>query len=105
MLSLLEDGPYSKLKAKQKVATLLNWLGPDAYKLYNDELDFAGKDKNDLQDVIDVFDNHFKPQQNMIHAWYRIGSLFSNSCKSQTQFMYLARQCEFTKIKLSSSYS
>ena len=36
----------------------------------------------------------------MIHAWYRIGSLFSNSCKSQTQFMNnlkeLARQCEFT---------
>ena len=55
MLTLLEDGPYSKLEAKQKVATLLNWLGPDAYKLYNDELYFAGKDKNDLQDVIDVF--------------------------------------------------
>ena len=48
MLSLLEDGPYSKLEAKQKVATLLNWLGPDAYKLYNDDLDFADKDKNDL---------------------------------------------------------
>ena len=36
----------------------------------------------------------------MIHAWYRIVSLFSNSCKSQTQFMYnlkeLARQYEFT---------
>ena len=100
MLSLLEDGPYSKLEAKQKVATLLNWLGPDAYKMYNDELDFPGKDENDLQDVIDVFENHFKPKQNMIHAWYRIGSLFSNSCKSQTQFMYnlkeLARQCEFT---------
>ena len=50
--------------------------------------------------MIDVFENHFKPQQNMIHAWYRIGSLFSNSCKSQTQFMYnlkkLYRQCEFT---------
>ena len=48
VLSLLEDSPNSKLKAKQKVATLLNWLGPDAYKLYNNELDFAGKDKNDL---------------------------------------------------------
>ena len=77
VLSLLEDGPYSKLEAKQKVATLLNWLGPDAYKLYNDELDFTGKDKNGLRDVIDVFENHFKPQQIMIHAWYRIGSLFS----------------------------
>ena len=100
MLSLLEDGPYSKLEAKQKVATLLSWLGPNVYKLYNDELDFAGKDKSKLQDVIDVFENHFKPQQNIIHASYRIGSLFSNSCKSQTEFMYnlkeLARQCEFT---------
>ena len=37
VLSLLEDGPYSKLEAKQKVATLLNWLGPYAYKLCNDK--------------------------------------------------------------------
>ena len=48
VLSLLEDGLHSKLKAKQNIAAWLNRLGPDAYKLYNDELDFAGKDKNDL---------------------------------------------------------
>ena len=29
VLSLLKDGPYSKLEAKQKVAILLNWLGSD----------------------------------------------------------------------------
>ena len=45
VLSLLEDGPYSKLEAKQKVATLLNWLGPDAYQLYNDEFFLLAKTK------------------------------------------------------------
>ena len=31
---LLEDGPYSDLSEKQKVVTLLNWLGWTAYKLH-----------------------------------------------------------------------
>ena len=33
--SLLEDGPYSSMSRKQKVATLLNWLGRAAYQPYD----------------------------------------------------------------------
>ena len=34
--SLLDDGPYSELSGKQKVATVLNWLGTPAYQLHDE---------------------------------------------------------------------
>ena len=34
--SLLEDGPYSDLSEKQKVATVLNWLRWAAYQLHKE---------------------------------------------------------------------
>ena len=98
--SLLEDGPYSSMSGKQKVATLLNWLGRATYQLY-DEFDCTGADRNNLSDVLDRFEAYFRPQHNMIHAWYRIETTFSDSeVKTQSEFMYklkdLAKQCEFT---------
>ena len=96
--SLLEDGPYSELSGKQKVATVLNWLGTATYQLH-DEFDYTGKDKNNLSDVLDRFEAYFRLQHNMIHAWYRIGTTFSDSHEIKT-FMYrlkdLASQCKFT---------
>ena len=76
-------------------------MGRAAYQLY-DEFDYAGADKNNLSDVLDRFEAYFRPQHNMIHVWYRIGTTFSNSdgITSQSKFMYrlkdLAQQCEFT---------
>ena len=99
--SLLKDGPYSKLSEKQKVAPVLNWLGRAAYQLH-DEFDYTGKDKDKLSDVLDQFETYFRPQHNMIHAWYQTGKTFSNSenITSQSEFMCrlkdLASQCEFT---------
>ena len=98
---LLEDGPYSDLNEKQKVVTLLNWLGQTAYQLHN-EFDYTGASKDRLADVLEKFNNYFKPQHNMIHAWYHIGTTFSDSTdiKTQSDFMYrlkdLTKQCEFT---------
>ena len=69
-----------------------------------DEFDYAGADKNNLSDVLDRFEAYFRPQHNMIHAWYRIGTTFSNSdgVTSQSEFMYklkdLAKQCKFTNL-------
>ena len=86
---LLEDGPHSDLSEKQKVATLLNWLGQTAYQLH-DEFDYTGASKDKLADVLKKFNNYFKPQDNMIHAWYCIGTTFSDSTdiKTQSDFMY-----------------
>ena len=69
--SLLDDGPYSELCGKQKVVTVLNWLGKSAYQLH-DEFDYTGKDKDKLSDILDKFETYFRPQHNMIHTWYRI---------------------------------
>ena len=99
--SLLEDGPYSELSGKQNVATVLTWLGTATYKLH-DEFDYTGKDKDKLSDVLDKFEAYFRLQHNMIHAWYRIGTTFSDTdeVKTQSDFMYrlkdLAKQCELT---------
>ena len=95
---LLEDGPYSELSGKQKVATVLNWLGTATYQLH-DEFDYTGKDKDKLPNVLDKFEAYFRPQHNMIHVWYRIGTTFSDTgeIKTQSDFMYrlkdLAKQC------------
>ena len=102
-MSLLDDGPYSKLSGKKKVATVLNWLGKAAYQLH-DEFNYAGADKDKLSDVLDRFEVYFRPQHNMIHAWYRIGTTSSGSSeiKTQSDFMYrlkdLAKQREFTNL-------
>ena len=40
--SLLEDGPYNELSGKQKVASVLNWLGTAAYQLH-DEFNYTDK--------------------------------------------------------------
>ena len=99
--SLLDDSPYSELSGKQKVATVLNWLGKATYQLHN-KFNYTGADKDKLSDVLDRFEAYFRPQHNMIHAWYRIGSTFShgNDIKTQSDFVYrlkdLASQCEFT---------
>ena len=88
------------MSGKQKVAMVYHWLGKSAYQLH-DEFDYTGKDKDLLADVLDKFEAYFRPQH-MIHAWYRIGTMFSDSNEIETQsdFMYrlkdLAKQCEFT---------
>ena len=99
--ALLDDGPYSELSGKQKVTTVLNWLGKAAYQLHY-EFNYTGADKDKLSDILDMFEVYFRPQHNMIHAWYRIRSMFSdsNDIKTQSDFMYrlkdLTSQCEFT---------
>ena len=100
-MSLLDDGPYSELSGKQKVATVLNWLGKAAYQ-HHDEFNYTGADKDKLFDILDRFEAYFRPQHYMIHAWYRIGNTFSdsNDIKTQSDFMYrledLTSQCKFT---------
>ena len=101
---LLEDGPYSGMAEKMKVATLQNWMTDRGQKIYKDELIFPEegenmKDKNKLKDVLDVFETHFTPLQSMIHSWYNLGALHSHHCKDQSEFMSklrnLAKDCGF----------
>ena len=81
--------------------TLLNWLDRTAYQLHN-EFDYIGASKDKLADILEKFNNYFKLQHNMIHAWCHNGTPFSDSTdiKTQSDFMCrlkdLAKQCEFT---------
>ena len=76
-------------------------MGKAAYQLH-DEFNYVGADKDKLSDVLDRSEAYFRPEHNIIHAWYRIGSTFSdsNEIKTQSDFMYwlkdFAIQCEFT---------
>ena len=98
---LLVEGPYSTMNTKMKVATLQNWMTDRGQKIFKDELIFPeGKERNKLEDVLDVFEAHFTPLQSMIHSWYNLGALHSHHCKDQSDFMSrlrnLAKECGFT---------
>ena len=59
---LLDIRAFSKLEESQKVATLQNWMLDKGQKIYKDELTFPeGKDKNKLEDVLNIFEAYFTP--------------------------------------------
>ena len=103
---LLVDGPYFTMNEKVKVATLQNWMTDRGQKIFKDELIFPEeegpnkKDREKLDDVLDVFEAHFTLLQSMIHSWYNLGALHSYHCKDQSDFMSrlrnLAKECGFT---------
>ena len=66
----------------------------------HDEFDYTVRDKDKLSDVLDRFEAYFRPQHNMIHAWYRIETTFRVCYKTQSDFVCrlkdIAKQCEFT---------
>ena len=48
------------MNTKMKVATLQNWMTDRGQKIFKDELIFPeGKERNKLEDVLDVFEAHF----------------------------------------------
>ena len=98
---LLVNGPYSEVSDKQKVGTLLNWMGSSHSKILKEDIIMAeDKSKDKLEDVLDAFQGYFRPSLGTILAWYNLGSLHSNSCRNQTEFMqrirHLAKECDFT---------
>ena len=71
-----------------KVAAILGWLGDKGFNLY-EAIDWEGigKNKQLYKEVLDAFEAHFKPCQTAMHSWYQLGSVYSNQCKNQTEFM------------------
>ena len=98
---LLVDGPYSELSDKQKVGTLLNWMGGSHSKILKEDIIMEDdKSKDKLEDVLDTFQGYFRPSSGTILAWYNLGSLHSNSCKNQTEFMQCIRHLARSAILL-----
>ena len=86
--TILMEGPYKSVQEMDKVAAILGWLGDKGFNLYEAiDWDGIGKDKQLYKEVLDAFESHFKPCQTAMHSWYQLGSVYSNQCKNQTEFM------------------
>ena len=86
--TILMEGPYKNVQEFDKVAAILGWLGDKGFNLY-EAIDWEGigKNKQLYKEVLDAFEAHFKPCQTAMHSWYQLGSVYSNQCKNQTEFM------------------
>ena len=97
---LLLEGQYSKCDEMDKVRTILNWLGPKSFEVYEDLAMEPGEDKKHCKDVFKAFECYFTPIQSLFQNWYQLGGLYSGSCKSQGDFMRrlreITKECSFT---------
>ena len=94
------DGQFKDSDNKVKVGCILNWLGDDAFLIY-DNLTFDDPAHKDLPDkVLDAFSNYLKPEMNVFHSWYTLGSIYSNQFKTQSDFynhlQCIAKECNFS---------
>ena len=86
--TILMERPYKNVQEFDKVAAILGWLGDKGFNLYEAiDWDSIGKNKQQYKEVLDAFEQHFKPCQTAMHSWYQLGSIYSNQCKTQTEFM------------------
>ena len=67
-------GQYEKCANGNKCGSILNWLGVEAYPIY-DNLSISEDDKKDPSMLLDAFECHFKPEQNIFQSWYALGSI------------------------------
>ena len=93
------DGQFKDSDNKIKVGCILNWLGDEAF-IY-DNLTFAEPmDKELPNKVLDAFSNYLKPERNVFHSWYMLGSIYSNQFKTQSDFyndlQSVAKECNFS---------
>ena len=90
---------YKDNDAASKVCAILNWLGDNAYEIYEHLHWAADDDKEDLEKVLLAFKNYFKPEQNQFHSWYTLGTIYSRQFKCQHDFLTrlreVAKDCSF----------
>ena len=67
-------GTFRESAAAEKVCTILNWLGDNAYEIYTHLHWAAADDKDDPDKVLKAFESYFKPEQNQFHSWYTLGT-------------------------------
>ena len=81
------------------MCAIINWLGDNAYEIYEHLHWAADDDKDDPEKVLKAFENYFKPEQNQFHSWYTLGSIHSSQFKCQHDFLMrlkeVAKDCSF----------
>ena len=93
------QGQYEKCSNGIKCGSILNWLGVEAYPIY-DNLSISEDDKKDPSKLLDAFECYFKPEHNIFQSWYALGSIYSGAFKTQSEFYHrlnsVANECNFT---------
>ena len=94
------NGQFKDSDNKVKVSCILNWLGDEAFLIY-ENLTFEKPAHKDLPDkVLKAFSSYLKPDRNVFHLWYTLGSIYSNQFKSQSDFynhlQCIAKECNFS---------
>ena len=79
-------GQYEKCSDSIKCGSILNWLGVEAYPIYN--LSINEDDKKDLSKLLDAFERYFKPERNVFQSWYTLGSIYSSAFKTQLELYH-----------------
>ena len=63
------DSQFKDSGDKVKIGCILNWVGDDAFLIY-DNLTFAEAAHKDVPDkVLEAFSNYLKPERNVFHSW------------------------------------
>ena len=92
-------GQYENCSNGIKCGSILNWLGVEAYPVY-DNFPISEDDKKDPTKLLDVFKCYFKLERNIFQSWYALGSIYSGAYKTQSKFYHklnsVANDCNFT---------
>ena len=75
-------GQYGRCPNSVKCGSILNWLGIEAYLVY-DNLSIMDAQKQDPEQLFAAFESYFKPECNVFQSWYTLGSVYSNALKTR----------------------
>ena len=95
-------GQFKDCDETAKVGAILNWLGDNAYEVYENLHWEDATHKDDPNHVLKAFEKYFKPEQNQFHSWYTLGSIYSGQFKCKNDFLNrlkeIARDCSFMNV-------
>ena len=84
-------GQYENCSNDNKCGSILNWLGVEAYPVY-DNLPISEDDKKDPTKLLDVFECYFKLERNIFQSWYTLG--YIQWCiQNPVQILSQTQQC------------
>ena len=63
-----------------KCSLILNWLGVEAYLVY-DNMPIGEDDKKNPTKLSDAFEHYFKPERNIFQSWYALRSICHASAR------------------------
>ena len=78
-------GQYEQCSNNVKCGAILNWLGIEAYPIY-DNLPIMDAQKQDPEQLLATFEKYFKPECNVFQFWYTLGSSTAMPSKPNQNF-------------------